>query len=76
SKVLERNYIDYDILEMKNLLKEFVIIELKMSYNEIRSLCQIGMYFLYQKNKKHLNKSDEEIIVFLDDLKNKVCQKY
>lgn len=75
SKILENNYIDFDILEVKELLKEFVTIESNMTYREIRSLCQIGMYFLYHKNKmnkKDVNKTENNIIIFLDDLENEI----
>lgn len=56
TKILENNFIPYDIIEVKELLKDFVNIHLKMNYSEIKSLCQIGMYFLYQKNKSLKNK--------------------
>lgn len=51
TKILENNFISYDLIKVKELLIEFVTINLEMNYSEIRSLCQIGMYFLHEKNK-------------------------
>lgn len=69
SKILENKYIDFDLNEMKKLLKEFVILDSNMCYSEIRSLCQIGMYFLAKKEKsKIITKDKKEVFDILYDV--------
>lgn len=69
SKILENRYIDFDLNEMKKLLKEFVILDSNMCYSEIRSLCQIGMYFFAKKEKNKIITNDKkEGFSILDDI--------
>lgn len=76
SRILENNFIEYDLIEMKNLLKEYVIIDLSMSYSEIKSLCQIGMYFLAKNKKSEVKEeSNEEVVIeWLAELEDEISK--